>query len=307
MKRVWLILAAALTLAAAAAQDGTALRMPNEQGAVPPPDRVMHVVKPSVTDPRIAQFDNENVVMFNRSSGAHPPLAIFMTGTGGRPVGAQRILSVIANQGYRAIGLAYNDEPAVMQICPRLPDPQCAGKYRYKRIFGTDTTDVIQDSPNEAIIPRLMSLLAWLDKQYPDEHWASYIAGGEPDWSQVVVSGQSQGAGMAAYIAKKRLVQRVVLFSSPWDSYGRNSTLAPWLDDPSATPMDRWFAEYHAKENTAELLVKAYKRLGIADDHVRVFHGEPKVMKGENPYHATTAQLPQYIPDWQAMYGKAQN
>lgn len=310
MKRVWLMLAMALVVAgpvwAEREMSPGQKAWLTDPAVMPPKDRVMHTVKPSETDPQIKNFDEEHVVMFNRSSAAHAPLAIFMTGTSGRPVGARLILSVMANQGYRAIGLEYNDVPAVIQVCPQSPDPDCSANFRHKRIFGGDVTALVDNPLNEAVIPRLVSLLQYLDAKYPDEHWGSYLVNGEPEWSNIVVSGQSQGAGMAAYIAKKRLVQRVVLFSSPWDFYGRSRTLAPWIGAPSVTPMDRWYAEYHARENTADLLPKSYKLLGIPDANVRVFNGEPPPeVKSPNPYHATTATLPVYVPDWQAMYGKA--
>lgn len=275
-----------------------------DPAARPPIDRVMHVVRPSQTDPAITQFDVPHAVMFNKRAGENAPLVLFLTGTGGQPLGAPAILSVVANQGYRVIGLAYNDEPAVVQVCPQSPDPDCSARFREERIFGDDPGAPVQNPPDEAIIPRLVSLLRYLDHQYPSEHWGQYLANGEPVWSRLIVSGQSQGAGMAAYIAKKRMVARVVLFSSPWDFYGRDRTLAPWIGMPSLTPMDRWYAEYHRREKTADLLAKSYKLLGLAEDHVRIFDGEPPAsVKSPNPYHATTANLAVYIPDWQAMYG----
>ncbi len=88
---------------------------------------------------------------------------------------------------------------------------------------------------------RLVKLLQYLDVQHPDEHWGDYLIGGEPNWSRIVISGHSQGAGMAAYIAKRKAVARVVLFSSPWDYVKSSRQPAPWLSETSATPPERWF------------------------------------------------------------------
>jgi hypothetical protein len=127
------------------------------------------------------------------------------------------------------------------------------------------------------------------------------------NWSRIVVSGLSQGAGMAAYIAKRTLVARVVLFSSPWDYERASQQLAHWIGEPSTTPPDRWFAEYHRRENTAALLVRSYKVLQIPADHVRIFDlGLPKDMKtkSDNPYHVSTVRKADYESEWQFLYGK---
>lgn len=277
-----------------------------ENAAPVPADRVEYAIRPSEADPAITRYDEPDLVFFNRSSGDHPELVLFMSGTGGKPKNARLLLGVVANLGYRAIGLEYNDEPAVVQTCPRDPDPDCSAKFRQKRIFGDDVTSVVDNTPAEAVVTRLVKLLQYLDARHPGEHWGDYLANGEPDWSRIVVSGLSQGAGMAAYIAKKKPVARAVLFSSPWDFTMPGRRLAPWLDDPGATSPERWFAEYHALEETADLLARAYVILKIPSDHVFVFNADlPQHHPPKNPYHSSTIILPAYIPQWQAMFGQA--
>ena len=68
-----------------------------------------------------------------------------------------------------------------------------------------------------------------------------------PKWGRIVLAGQSQGAGMAAFIAKRQAAARVILFSSPWDfvvSDGNARRLAAWISAPSKTPPERWFGGY---------------------------------------------------------------
>jgi hypothetical protein len=299
-----LVLLAALSLFQQASQAQRAQF--DDPAGDPPRDRVSYMVRPSQADPSITRFDEPNIVLFNRSSGDRTQLVVFLPGTHGKPANAKLLQSVVANQGYRVIGLEYNDEPAVVQVCPRDPNPKCSAEFRQKRVFGDDVTKVVDNTAQEAIVFRLVKLLEYLDAQHPDERWSGYLKGGEPDWSRIVVSGLSQGAGMAAYIAKLKPVARVVLFSSPWDFYGRSRELAPWIHGPSATPADRWFAEYHKRENTADLLAQSYKALGIPEANVRVFDADlPPTHPAENPYHGSTIMLPVYVPDWQAMFGKA--
>ena len=161
----------------------------------------------------------------------------------------------------------------------------------------------VDNTAAESIVNRLVKLLQYLDRNHPDAGWGSYIENGLPNWQRIVVCGQSQGAGMAAYIAKEHAVARAILFSSPWDfiEAGGRRELAPWLDSPSKTPPDRWFGGYHARENMADLLARSYAELKIPRDHIRVFNvGLPAGHrpKGGNPFHGQGINNPVYAQQW---------
>ena len=267
----------------------------------------VHAVVPSAADPAIRQFDDPSIALAPRGLAADAPLALFLTGTGGKPANAPALLDVIAEQGYRVLGLEYDDMPAVVQVCPRDPDPACSADFREMRVTGTGRSRTVSNPPAEGIVARLVAALRTLDAHYPGEGWGRYLAGDQPRWEAIVVSGLSQGAGMAAYIAKQHAVRRVVLFSSPWDFIARDRSPAPWLSRTSATPPSRWYAEYNARENTAALIKAAYAALAIPADHIRVFDLDlPAGMKagGPNPYHPITVRDPRYADQWRAMYGR---
>lgn len=268
---------------------------------------VEHIL-PSQADPQVRQFDQPNVILSRGKADKDAPLAIFLPGTGGRPDNVLPLLQVVAEQGYRVIGLSYDDVPAVAQLCPRDPDPDCSTKFREIRVFG-GSGGPVANPDNEAIVPRLVSLLRALDREHPGEGWAEYLdASGQPLWARILVSGLSQGAGMAALIAKRYPVYRVVLFSSPWDTTGPARRPAPWLSTPSATPPDRWWAERHAREVTTDLIAAAYRALEIPKDQILIFNGDlpPGLRDAQgNPYHGTTVRLPQYVEQWRRMYGRA--
>ena len=270
--------------------------------------QVVYQIRPSQTDPAIQRFDEPHVVVFDPAAlGAHVPLVVFMPGTGGKPANTGRLLRVVASLGYRVLGLEYDDEPAVVEICSRDPRPSCSGDFRHTRIFGDRTTSLVKDPPADCIVNRLVKLLEYLERQHPGSGWDGYLAGSDPDWSRIVISGLSQGAGMAAYIAKHESVARVVLFSSPWDFFGRDRSLAPWLMAPSATPPERWFAEYHERENTAGLIARAYRVLRIPAENVRVFELPipPDLhLNHSNPFHVSTVKVPGYEPQWRFLFGQ---
>ena len=277
---------------------------------------VTYRIAPSAVDSSQHRFDEPHYVVFDSAAPPDAPLLVFLPGTGGRPQNTSDFENFAARQGYRVIGLEYVDEPAVVQLCPRSPDPDCSEKVRRKRIFGEDVTPLIDDRAAESIVGRLTHLLLALDRDHPAEGWSRYLDKGQLDWSRIAVSGLSQGAGMAAYIAQRTTVARVVLFSSPWDNYGPRHVLAPWVTRGTGkTPADRWFAAYHQKENTAETIARAYAALRIPRDHIHVFTLEPAREVSANPYHpsvvgnAATPRAPDgtpsYAEEWRAMLGNA--
>ena len=265
-------------------------------------------IVPSAADPRVHDFDEPSLALVGTHVRADAPLAIFLTGTGGHPAtGPRALLATIADQGYRVLALEYDDTPAVVERCTRDPDPDCSADFREMRIYGTGRSRAVSNPPAESIVQRLVAALRALDRNAPGQGWGAYLDGDQPRWDRILVSGLSQGAGMAAFIAKQHLVYRVVLFSSPWDWTGRDLHPAPWLSGPSATPMDRWQAEYHRRERTAANILAAYQALGIPADHIRVFNRDlPRAAPDNgNPYHGSTVRDPGYEPQWRAMYGRA--
>ena len=268
----------------------------------------VYEIKPSTADPSIRRFDEPNVVLVDRSRVAASQLVVFMPGTDGKPGNAFGLLQVVAHQGYRVIGLEYNDSPAVVQVCPHR-SPTCSGDFRRKRVFGDGTSAVVDNTVAESIVIRLTKLLRYLALMHPSEGWSDYLQGDTPDWRRMVVSGLSQGAGMAAYIAQRKEVARVVLFSSPWDYSLESQSLAPWISGPSVTPAERWFAAYHRRENTAKLIAQAYSVLHIPADHIRIFDldipADLRPHHSDNPYHGSTIHVPAYAPEWRFLFGSS--
>jgi acetyl esterase/lipase len=277
-------------------------------------DLIVYRIVPSAADSTIRRFDEPHYIVFDRQVKPDAPLLVFMPGTGGRPANASDFENLAARQGYRVIGLEYTDTPAVAQVCPREPDPGCSEKVRRKRIYGDDVTSLVDDRPEESIVTRLTKLLLLLARDHPGEGWEQYLIEGRPDWSKIAVSGLSQGAGMAAYIAQRTRVARVVLFSSPWDNQGPRHILAPWLRrGTGATPSELWFAAYHEREATAPIIAEAYRALGIPSSHIRVFTLEPAAERSANPYHPSVVAngatprnadgTPAYLEEWRFLLG----
>ncbi|HZV85634.1 MAG TPA: hypothetical protein VFF48_11670 [Brevundimonas sp.] len=304
--RAWMLAALVALPAVAtpsAAQTPAAAAPPAE--SVARDSRVIYRIRPSEIDASTRRVDDAHYVAFDRPA-PDTPLVVFMSGTGGRPENMAPIINFVADQGFRALGVSYPTAQAVVQMCANAPDPDCSGDFRRKRIYGEGDFGLIDDTPDEAIVHRLTLLLRHLDRLHPDEGWAAYLNGDAPNWSRIIVTGQSQGAGMAAYIAKRESVARAVLFSSPWD-FSPGPTLAPWLQQPSATPPERWFGVYHKDEAAADLLARSYDQLGIPADQIRVLDLDSGLIEVNqarpNPYHTIGIRDPRMHDDWRRLFG----
>jgi hypothetical protein len=286
------------------------LALVSVSGAVLPAQKLERI-KPSEADPRIHNYDEPNLILRPAAMDSVAPLMVFMPGTNGSPMGGLAVLQTMAKQGYRAIGLEYDDSPAVIQVCPATRREDCAAKFREMRIWGTGGSPDVHNPVEESIAARLIALLDTLAKRHPTENWGAYLTDSHGlNWSRIAVSGLSQGAGMAAFIAKKESVPRVVLFSCPIDGLGtlQDIRLAPWLDWPSATPADRWYAERNAREPFNDALMVSYPKLGIPKDHTLVFNLDlPPGFDRRNPmaYHGVTIRDERYLPQWKFMIGDA--
>jgi len=76
--------------------------------------------------------------------------------------------------------------------------------------------------------------------------WSEYLSAGTPDWSRIVISGHSQGASHAAYIAYKRQVQGALLLSGPQDACGDDG--ASWAEEAAKLNKENIFGCYAMDE-----------------------------------------------------------
>lgn len=231
---------------------------------------VEQLILPSLTDDAITNVDVPHLVMYDEAA-PKGKLFLFIPGTHGVPDrGPKDLFRTAIEQGYRVINISYINTPAVAQICRGEnleADCDCTDKFRTKRIYGDNTTPLIDDEVQDAIIPRLKKLLVYLNEQHPNDDWGMYLKDGDLRWDLITFAGQSQGGGMSAFIAKDHVVNRVVNFSGGWD-YSAKGEIAHWYSKPCATPLDRLYGTYHAKEPAAPVIAKTYEALQIPEDHI---------------------------------------
>jgi hypothetical protein len=275
--------------------------------------RTMLRVKPSATNARIHAWDTTHVVYYDPALTGNK-LLLWLAGTNGTPLNIPvDLFNTAFAQGYRVIALSYMTVPAISQLCIGKvleANVNCAEQFRQRRVFGDNTFAQIPDEPQDAIVPRLVSLLTWLSQHDPAGNWSRYLVadGSKPDWSRIAVSGQSQGGGMSEFIAQREVVARMISFSGGWDySNAKAKSIAGWYAKPSATPMDRWFATYNVNELAASSLREICTALRIPPAQIFALDQPLGSMQaaaaGANPYHGDGIRNAVYKPIWVTMLG----
>jgi hypothetical protein len=202
-------------------------------------------IAPASANARVTQWTADHFVwLAPHANGTQ--IMLLLPGSNGRPANARLIGSVAAQQGYRAIGLMYPDDLAVLAACARDRDGACMAKMRAEIIQGVDRSPHVDVDRDNSIDGRLADLLRYLAREYPPEGWEGFLAAdGSPRWERIAVGDLSQGGGHAAYIAKLRSVPRVVMFGAPADGF--RGAVAPWMQI-GATPAERYFGFRHARD-----------------------------------------------------------
>ncbi|PYO88575.1 MAG: hypothetical protein DMD58_12020 [Gemmatimonadetes bacterium] len=208
---------------------------------------VQHVIAPQATDPAIDRALADHYVWLDTAARGNPKLLVFMPGNNNTPSGWLKFEQVAARQGYHVIGLMYQNEITVVNVCRGSPDPDCSGNIHLEVQDGIDRSSLVNVTPANGIENRLTKLLLYLDAQYPDEGWSRFLEDGAPKWSQIAVSGQSQGSAQAALIGKLHHVDRVVMFSGPPDARVPEE-VDRWISI-GATPAAKYFALFHDRDH----------------------------------------------------------
>jgi len=177
------------------------------------------LIRVDCTDPALTALADKRHLVMVPANPTREVLWLHLGGSGGNPENTQ-VLGRVANAaGYNYISLAYPNARSINARCT-CPDgprpPECEEEVRVEVLYGEDVTDAFDMEPDEAIVPRLVALLKYLDQQFPNAGLGAYLSPGEPAtpvWSKIAVSGFSQGGGMAGLIARDHAVDRALYLS----------------------------------------------------------------------------------------------
>jgi hypothetical protein len=225
---------------------------------------VVRQIAASATDPAIDDVIGVHHVAIGPAAGRIGRLLVFLPGTTGAPQQYATLIERAARLGHHAVGLAYVNQVPVNVLCAGMGASGCHEQVRREILFGTDESDLVEVDSDNGVFHRLDRLLAYLETLAPDEAWSRYRdASGAVRWDRVVVSGHSQGAGHAAFIARLHRVARAVLFSG--------TEPAPWTQAGDfATPAADFFGFAHLLEPIYPPIQASWDNIGIPGDPTSV-------------------------------------
>jgi hypothetical protein len=204
---------------------------------------------PSATDPAITQFNNNHYAVVDPAVTSRGRLALFLPGTGATPFQYREFPQNAASLGFHALGLMYPNGSAINTLCAQNAplDADAAGNARLEVLYGSNCVSFINVDSTNCIQSRLLKALQYLNTAYPTRGWGLYYSGGAVLWSKLFVCGHSQGAGMAAMLAKTRVTDRCIMFTDmDWWVVGNRPY--NWMSTTPQTPVDRWYLLAHERD-----------------------------------------------------------
>ena len=228
-------------------------------------DATLLKILPQLTDREIDDWLEPHYVATSKNPFRRQQLLLFLSGSYGKPGRQLLLMKEAIELGYHAINLCYPNSWTVAELCQGCEDKNCHEKVRLEIIKGHKYSDKINISRPNSLENRLVKLLQYLDQQHPEESWQQYYHHNSPCWESIAVAGHSQGGGHAAMIAKENLVSRVIMFGSPADYNPILQSLAPWLEENHATPVQRYYSFAHLQDPGYAKFEEAWRCLGMSD------------------------------------------
>ncbi|HEY4103512.1 MAG TPA: hypothetical protein VGM44_06455 [Polyangiaceae bacterium] len=222
--------------------------------------------------------------MDNRSATMAAKLVIDMGVTGG---GYQTYLG---KRGFHVIGIdAINGCAGIDDwTLGRDFDTNC----RLNTLDGMPHGDQSTVTPDKSIMNQVLQTLITFEASYPGEGWGYFLTqdGKAVRWSDVAFTGFSHGAQSAACFATALRVYRAVSQSGPRDNtcgtgpakgpYDPTNPpfdvncpvahIASWIDAPSATPIDRYYAFTGGNDGQFGDIMFTMQRMNFVGDYVNL-------------------------------------
>ncbi len=249
-------------------------------------------------------------------------LHVFIPGTDLSAQESSKFLQDSVTAGFHAIGVNYPNSEAVGARCKNKGDA-CFGQVRRELVYGdTGTYDShFANSPYVSVSPAA-SIVGQLTEELKARggSWAGFLTtSGRVNWSKVVVSGHSQGAGHAAILGIDQSVSRVALAAGPNDEI--NSSPPSWTKAMPVTPEVKWYGLAHDKDPSKTKQLNSWNELfGFASDTATapVPTGKHRLITTlsapDNRFHESVVVdqylnlengTPALVPAWRSLLGAA--
>jgi hypothetical protein len=202
-------------------------------------DHKVVAVNPKTIDAAVQIDPNkDHLVGIPKHVTPNAKLFVFLTGSKGSPSANTQIIHMASYAGFTAVSLAYPNAPLADECENAVDNEQCEEDYRREVISGDDVSAEATVGRADSIEGRIVSLAKYFNQEKPGAGFDKYFSGSEPVWSNIVLTGHSQGGAYAGMISQAEKVGAVLHFSSFCDYFQTSPTeghFADWCDDPRAT------------------------------------------------------------------------
>jgi hypothetical protein len=267
---------------------------PGDNGDTPPPRplnvtaakmRLSHNFRAKTADPGVSFNDNDEVATVDpRSAKMMGKLILPFGGLGTNNGITGPAGDFLVGRGFHVLGIAAFQNYDVL-----IGDPDFYGDARRSVFEGKKYTNKnefanINLTPSDGVAMRVKMALTYLHKMFPTEDWGYFLnADGSVRWSDVAFTGQSHGASNAPRFAKLVRAWRVVSFSGPRENECNSTNsascngvvTAKWLTEPSATPIERFYAVTGNQDPQHPQHLFAFYKMMYVGQPVNVSTGAP--------------------------------
>lgn len=204
-------------------------------------------IHPAETDAQIKSIHGDHIAVIDTAVKPLHKLLLMIVGTGTAADHNIPFFNFAAAMGYHVVSLDYKNA-VITTVCSNSDDSACFNNFRQEIIFGEPVSPLVEVDSANSIYHRFYTLLIYLSKKYPQQGWQQYITGNVIQWQKIIVAGHSQGAGHAAYLAKKFPVNRALIFAGPQDFLVHFNAPAGWQFQKGVTSPSKYFAFLHVKD-----------------------------------------------------------
>jgi hypothetical protein len=202
----------------------------------------VYEVKAYTTDPAISKESGTHLCYTNTDVTSRKTLVLHLIDNTESTKSIQYFPKMAANNGFNVIVLDYKNDIAANKACKNSDDPNVFENFRKEIIEGRDYSAFVNVDSVNSINNRVIKLLKYLHKTHPKEGWNIFFTGNVINWTNIIVSGHSQGGGTAAVIAQYNRVKRVLLFAAPSDYSDYYKKHAKWTYRAHITPASDYYA-----------------------------------------------------------------
>lgn len=205
------------------------------------------LIQPIQTDANYSSTDQSHYVVRNTKTHLSK-LLLFIGGSYSDPKDYNLVCDHGATIGLDVISLSYPNNVATAPLGTS-SDPLIFDNYRDELCLGNQVSNVVAVDLLNCIETRATKLVIYLTNTYPDQNWGQYLTTSNTLlWNKIIVAGHSQGSGHACYLGKKKLVDRVVMFSGPNDYSTFFNSAGHWLTVSGVTSLSKHYSLLHTQD-----------------------------------------------------------